>query len=137
LPLRWYAEETPPSRLFRADEIQLLAPVLAEALRRAGPQERVAFSLLAPGMNPRYDRDVTGGWVALRGSVFTLTIEHFHSPQPSTRSSPYDVNYPTPQTAPEAYVLYFEPGRFWRLDETGRRRGVDVPAFLKSGEARP
>ena len=40
-----------------------LKPVLAEALRRATPEERVAFTLLAPGMNPRYDRDVLGGWL--------------------------------------------------------------------------
>ncbi len=132
LPLRWYAEEVPPSRLFRADEIQVLAPALAEALRRAGPQERVAFALLAPGMNPRYDRDVLGGWLALRNGLLHLTIDYFHVPQPATRFSPYDMNYPTPPSGPGAYVLYFEPGRFWVLDEATKGRGVDVRGFLKS-----
>lgn len=132
LPLRWYAEEVPPTRLFRADEIQVLAPVLGEALRRAGPQERVAFTLLAPGMNPRYDRDVVGGWLAFREGLLHLTIEYFHVPQSATRFSPYDTNYPTPPSGPEAYVLYFEPGRFWVLDEMRKSRAVDLRGFLKS-----
>jgi hypothetical protein len=137
LPLRWYAEEAPPAPLFREDEISVLAPVVADALRRAGPQERVHFSLFAPGMNPRYDRDVTGGWLAVRGAFLHLTIEYFHQAQPMTRSSPYDFNYPTPPAAPDAYVLYFEPGRFWLSDESVGRRGVDFRAFLRSAEARP
>ena len=133
LPLRWHAEESPPSRLFRADEIQTLAPVLAEALRRATPEERVAFTLLGPGMNPRYDRDVFGGWLAIRNGLLRMTIEYFHQPQPATRFSPYDYNYPTPPSAPGAYVLYFEPGRFWVLDEAKTSRAVDLRGFLKSG----
>jgi hypothetical protein len=136
LPLRWYAEEVPPTRLFRADEIQVLAPVLEEALRRAGPEERVAFTLLAPGLNPRYDRDVVGGWLAFREGLLHLTIEYFHVPQPATRFSPYDTNYPTPPSGPEAYVLYFEPGRFWVLDDARKSRAVDLRGFLKS-VARP
>jgi hypothetical protein len=136
LPLRWYAEEVPPTRLFRADEIQVLAPVLGEALRRASPNERVAFTLLAPGLNPRYDRDVVGGWLTFREGLLHLTIEYFHVPQPATRFSPYDTNYPTPPSGPEAYVLYFEPGRFWVLDEMRKSRAVDVRGFLKSA-ARP
>src|SRR5687768_13837384 len=40
LPLRWFAEEAPPNPLFREDEIQILAPYLADALQKAGPNER-------------------------------------------------------------------------------------------------
>src|SRR5687768_6783510 len=32
LPLRWFAEETPPKKVFREDEIQVLAPRVADAL---------------------------------------------------------------------------------------------------------
>lgn len=137
LPLRWYAEEAPPTSVFREDEIRLVAPLLSEALRRAGPQERAAFSLYGPGMNPKYDRDVTAGWIAVRERYLHLTMEYVHSVQPATRFSPYDVNYPTPPAQPKPYVLYFEPGRFWELDETAGTRGVDFRAFLKSAEARP
>lgn len=132
LPVRWFEEERPPVPVFRRDEILELAAFLSEALRVAGPDERVAFELRAPGANPRYDRDLTAGWVAVRGGLFHIAIEYFHSPQPATRWSPYDYNYPTPRSAPGAYTLYFEPGRFWIMDETLRRRAVEFRPFLQS-----
>ena len=64
LPLRWFAEEVPPRRVFREDEVAVLAPHLAAALQQVGPEERVYFEVFAPGVNPRYRRDVTGGWLA-------------------------------------------------------------------------
>ena len=132
LPLRWYAEEQPPKTVFREDEIAILAPRVVEALALAGAGERVYFELRAPGMNPRYDRDVTAGWMAVRESYLHITIEYFHVQQPLTRSSPYDYNYPTPRSAPGSYVLYFEPGRFWVLDPGTNRRAVEFRAFLQS-----
>jgi len=131
-PLRWYAEERPPKAVFREDEIATLAPRVAEALAVAGTGERVYFELRAPGMNPRYDQDVTAGWMAVRESYLHITIEYFHAQQPLTRSSPYDYNYPTPRSAPGSYVLYFEPGRFWVLDPKTDRRAVEFRAFLQS-----
>lgn len=132
LPLRWYAEEQPPKTVFREDEIAILAPRAAEALAVAGADERVYFELRAPGMNPRYDQDVTAGWLAVREAYLHITIEYFHAQQPRTRSSPYDYNYPTPWSAPGSYVLYFEPGRFWVLDPKTNRRAVEFRAFLQS-----
>ncbi len=132
LPLRWYAEEQPPKTVFREDEIAILAPRAAEALAVAGADERVYFELRAPGMNPRYDQDVTAGWLAVREAYLHITIEYFHAQQPRTRSSPYDYNYPTPRSAPGSYVLYFEPGRFWVLDPKTNRRAVEFRAFLQS-----
>jgi len=134
LPLRWYAEERPPKPVFREDEIAFLAPRVAEALAVAGTGERVYFELRAPGMNPRYDQDVTAGWVAVREAYLHIAIEHFHAQQPLTRSSPYDYNYPTPRSAPGSYVLYFEPGRFWVLDPTTGLRAVEFRAFLQSAQ---
>ena len=65
LPLRWYAEEAPPKKIFREDELEVLAPQLADALQKVGPEERVYFELFAPGMNPlvptRCHRRVGGG----------------------------------------------------------------------------
>jgi hypothetical protein len=132
LPLRWYAEERPPKAVFREDEIAILAPRIADALAVAGAGERVYFELRAPGMNPRYDQDVTAGWMAVREAYFHITIEYFHAQQPLTRSSPYDYNYPTPRSAPGSFVLYFEPGRFWVLDPKTNRRAVEFQAFLQS-----
>lgn len=138
LPLRWYAEEQPPKPVFREDEMAILASRVAEALAVAGPGQRVYFELRAPGMNPRYDRDVTAGWMAVREAYFHITIEYFHAQHPLTRSSPYDYNYPTPRSAPGSYVLYFEPGRFWALDPKTNRRAVEFRAFLQTvPEGRP
>src|SRR5712692_3429676 len=132
LPLRWFAEETPPKQIFREDELQVLAPHLADALQKVGPEERVYFELFAPGMNPRYRRDVTGGWVAVHDHLLHLTIDYFHVQQPVTKSDPYDHNneYPTPWTPANTYLLYFEPGRFYVTDPKRDRRGVDFWAFL-------
>lgn len=132
LPLRWYAEEAPPNKLFREDELQVLAPQLADALQKVGPEERVYFELFAPGMNPRYRRDVTGGWVAVHDHLLHLAIEYFHVQQPIEKSDPYDRNYPTPWTPANTYLLYFEPGRFYLTDPKTDRRGVDFREFLKT-----
>lgn len=135
LPLRWFAEEAPPKKLFREDELLVLAPDLVEALQRAGPAERIYFELFAPGFNPRYDRDVTAGWIAVRDPWFLLAIEYFHTQQPTTRFSHYDFNYPTPPFEPGSYLLYFEPGRYWVLDEKSGHRVVDFRQFLRSAQA--
>ena len=132
LPLRWFAEETPPKKLFREDELQVLAPQLADALQKVGSEERVYFEIFAPGMNPRYQRDVTGGWVAVHDRLLQLTIDYFHVQQPVTQSDPYDYNYPTPWTPEKTYLLYFEPGRFYVTDPKTDRRGVDFREFLKT-----
>ena len=137
LPLRWFAEETPPKQLFREDELQVLAPQLADALQKVGPEERVYFDLFAPGMNPRYRRDVTGGWVAVHDHLLHLSIDYSHVQQPVTKSDPYDHNneYPTPWTPENTYLLYFEPGRFYVTDPKTDRRGVDFWAFLKTASS--
>jgi hypothetical protein len=132
LPLRWFAEEAPPKKIFREDELQVLAPQLADALQKVGPEERVYFELFAPGMNPQYRRDVTGGWVAVHDRFFHLTMDYFHAQQPVRKSDPYDYNYPTPWTPPKSYLLYFEPGRFYLTDPKTDTRAVDFREFLKT-----
>lgn len=132
LPLRWFAEEAPPKKIFREDELQVLAPQLADALQKVGPEERVYFEVFAPGINPKYRRDVTGGWVAVHDQLLHLTIDYFHVQQPVTKSDPYDYNYPTPWTPAQPYLLYFEPGRFYATDPKTDWRGVDVREFLKT-----
>jgi hypothetical protein len=132
LPLRWFAEEAPPNKLFREDELQVLAPQLADALQKVGPEERVYFEVFAPGLNPTYRRDVTGGWVAVHDRFFHLTMDYFHAQQPVRKSDPYDYNYPTPWTPPKSYLLYFEPGRFYLTDPKTDTRAVDFREFLKT-----
>lgn len=135
LPLRWFAEEQPPKKLFREDELQTLSPYLAEALQKVGPEERVYFEVFAPGFNPQYRRDVTGGWIVVRDQLFHLTIDYFHVQQPVLKSDPYDYNYPTPWSLEQTYLLYFEPGRFYVTDPKTDTRGVDFREFLKVAPA--
>jgi hypothetical protein len=132
LPLRWFAEEAPPKALFRADEIQVLAPYLAEALQKAGPEERVHFEVIAPGFNPKMRDDIVAGWVAVRDQYFYIVPEWFHAQVPKRKSDFYDYNYPTPPPLPTEYLVYFEPGRFWINDPNGKR-GVQYRDFLRTG----
>lgn len=132
LPLRWFAEEAPPSRIFREDDLEVLAQPLADGLQKVGPEERVYFEVFAPGMNPRYRRDVTGGWIAVNGRYLHVSIEYFHVQQPIKQSDAYDLNYPTPWTPPRTYLLYFEPGRFYLTDPKTSTRAVDYQEFLRT-----
>lgn len=131
MPLRWYAEENPPKPIFRPDELDALVGRLSEGLRAAGPGERVYFELRAPGLNPSVHRDVVGGWVAVREPYLYLTLEYVHVQIPTRKSDLYDYNYPTPPPPPVEYLLYFEPGRFWTIDQQGLS-ALDYGAFLKT-----
>lgn len=134
LPLRWFAEETPPKRIFRPDELEALTPFLAEALQKVGPEERVHFQVLAPGMNPAYEHDTTGGWIAVRDPYFHLTLEHFHAQFPIRKQEMWDLRYPAIPPEPGTFLLYFEPNRFWITDPGVDERGVLYRAFLKSAD---
>ena len=132
VPLRWFSEDVPPKKIFRLDELEALAPALTEAFAKAGPDERVHFTLLAPGPNPNYDRDTTAGWLVFRDPFFHLEVEYFHTLLPVRKIDQYDYNFPLTNKAPASYLLYFEPGRFWVVDPAIGKRGVDARAFLKA-----
>ena len=134
LPLRWFAEEVPPRPLFREDEVQALAPYLADALQQLGANERAHFEVRGPGNNPRYSRDVVAGWMAIRDPYLYLKVEYFHDQIPIRKSDNYDYNYPLTPPTPKNYILYFEPGRFWLADDKGIR-AVEYRQFLKSGQS--
>ena len=123
-----------PKPLLREDELQLLAPHLAQTLQQAGTNERAHFEVRMPGPNPQYDRDIVAGWVAVRDPYLYLAVEHFRTHVPVRKSDLYDRNFPTPPPPPRDYILYFEPGRFWIEDDKGVRT-VEFRQFLKSAEA--
>ena len=132
LPLRWFAEEAPPKRIFRQDEIEALVPPLAEALQKVGSEERVHFQVLAPGMNPSSERDTTGGWIAVRDPYFHFTLEHFHAQFSIRKEEMWDLRYPAIPPEAGTFLLYFEPNRFWNTDPAVDERGVLYRDFLKS-----
>ena len=104
----------------------------AEALQKVGPEERVHFKVLAPGMNPAYERDTTGGWIAIRDPYFHLTLEHFHAQFSIRKEEMWDLRYPAIPPEPGTFLLYFEPNRFWSTDPAVDERGVLYRDFLKS-----
>ena len=132
LPLRWFAEEVPPKKIFRSDELQALVPALAEGLGKAAADERVYFQVIAPGMNPAAERDTTAGWIAVREPYLHLVLEHYHAQFPLRKSEQWDLRYPTTPPEPKTYLLYFEPGRFWETDPVTGRQAVQLRNFLKT-----
>ena len=132
LPLRWFAEEVPPKKLLRSDEMQAVVPFLVEGLAKAAPDERVYFQVLAPGMNPAAERDTTAGWIAVREPFLHLVLEHYHAQFPIRKSEQWDLRYPATPPEPKTYLLYFEPGRFWETDPTTKRQAVQFREFLKT-----
>lgn len=132
LPLRWFAEEVPPKKIFRSDEMQAVVPFLVEGLEKAAPDERVYFQVLAPGMNPAAERATTAGWIAVREPYLHLVLEHFHAQFPIRKSEQWDLRYPTTPPEPKTFLLYFEPGRFWETDPVSSRQAVQLREFLKT-----
>jgi hypothetical protein len=132
LPLRWFAEEVPPKKIFRSDELQAVVPFLMEGLAKAAPDERVYFKVLAPGMNPSAERDTTAGWIAVREPFLHLVLEHYHAQFPIRKSEQWDLRYPATPPLPKSYLLYFEPGRFWETDPESGRQVVQLREFLKA-----
>ena len=133
LPSRVFADDTPPKRLFRDGELEALAPVLHEALLKVGFRERVRFEVLSPGRNPRYWRDVTGGWIKVRDHYLHLGVDYFHVEQPVRKTDVYYRNYPTPWTPEHAYAVYFEPEQFYVTDPLLKRLAVDLDTFVGNG----
>ena len=132
LPLRWFAEEVPPKKIFRSDEMQAVVPFLVEGLAKAAPDERVYFQVLAPGMNPAAERDTTAGWIAVREPYLHLVLEHYHAQFPIRKSEQWDLRYPATPPEPKTYLLYFEPGRFWETEPVSTRQAVQLREFLKT-----
>lgn len=131
IPLRWFAEEIPPKTMFRQDELNALMPAIAQAFQKLGPDERVYFTVLAPGPNPNYDRDTTAGWLAFRDPYLHIGLDYFHTLLPVRKIDQYDYNFPLTNKTPASYLIYFEPGRFWIVDPFNGDRGVDVRGLLR------
>jgi hypothetical protein len=132
LPLRWFAEEVPPKKIFRSDEMLAVVQFLVDGLEKAAPDERVYFQVLAPGMNPAAERDTTAGWIAVREPYLHLVLEHYHAQFPVRKSEQWDLRYPAIPPEPRTYLLYFEPGRFWETDPASSQQAVQLREFLKA-----
>lgn len=132
VPLQAFIDNTPPRKLFRESELDALVPPLREALQQVGFDERIRFEVFSPGRNPRYWRDVTGGWIKVRHHFFHLVVDYFHVEQPVRKTDAYDRYYPSPWTPERAYTLYFEPERQYVTDPLLDEYAVDLDLFTAS-----
>jgi hypothetical protein len=131
-PLRLFNKTTRPERLFRRDDLRVLAASLAEGLRRANPDERIAFAIYEHGNNPVAERVVTSGWIAIRDPFFHVGIEYFRDlhPQPSTRS--YYPFYQDLPPSPSSYTLLFEPKQFLVADPADGIPAIHFRDYLRT-----
>lgn len=135
MPIPTLTGDAPPRKLFREMDLTALAPALREALQKVGFRERVRFELLTPGRNPRYWREVTGGWIRVRDHYLHLHVNYFQVEQPIRKMDAYDRNYPTPWTPDKAYSVDFEPARAYVTDPILNEYAVDLNLFI--GTASP
>ena len=129
IPIRYLKDATPPRKFLQEREIDALTPALLQALQTVHPGERIRFEVLSPGRNPRYWRDVTGGWIKVRHRYFHLAADYFHVEQPIRKTDSYDPNYPSPWTPEQMYSVCFEPQTMFVLDPQMNSFAVDLSKF--------
>ena len=102
------AGDAPWEPVFTAEEADVLAPRLSEALARAGPSERVTYYLSQPRTSIR--RDVTSGGFYVEGNRLHFVIAN-HDVQYGVPAYGlvYDRRYPMRPTGPKWFDLNFEP----------------------------
>ena len=132
IPIRYLKDAQPPRKFLQEREIDALTPALLQALQSVGPDELIRFEVLSPGRNPRYWRDVTGGWIKVRHRYFHLAVDYFHVEQPVRKTDSYDPNYPSPWTPEQMYSVYFEPNSQFVLDPQMNSFAVDLSQFSSS-----
>jgi hypothetical protein len=131
-PLRLFGKTAVPERLLRDEELQALALYLVEGLRMANPNERVAFALYEPGLNPTYERIVTSGWIAIRDPFFHVGLNYVRSLQPQSPTRGYYPYYPDVPPASPPYELFFEPQQFWMTDPADGTSAVQFRDYLST-----
>ena len=131
-PLRLFGKTAIPERLLRDDELQALAPYLIEGLRTANPNERVAFALYEPGLNPTDERIVTSGWIAVRDPFFHVGLNYVRSLQPQSPTRGYYPFFPEIPPAPPSYEVLFEPQQNWMKDPIDGSPAVQFRDYLRA-----
>jgi hypothetical protein len=131
-PLRLFGKTAEPDRLFRDDDIQSMAPYLADGLQAAKPTERVSFALYTPGPNPTYEHYVTSGWIAIRSPFFHIALHYVRNLQPRSPTRTYFPFYPEMPPAPPTSDVFFEPQEFWMVDPVDGDSAVQYRHYLRT-----
>jgi len=131
-PLRLFGKTAEPDRLFRDDDIQRIAPYLADGLQAAKPNERVSFALYAPGPNPTYEHYVTSGWIAIRSPFFHIALDYVRNLQPRSPTHNYYPFYPEMPPTPPASDVLFELQEFWKIDPVDGDSAIQFRDYLRT-----
>jgi len=134
VPIKVLLVDVAPRKFLRERELEALVPVLQEAMQKVSSRERIAFEVTSPGRNPRYWREITGGWIKVRGRYFHLQVDYFHVEQPIRKTDAYDPYYPSPWTPEQDYSLYFEPEALYVMDPLIDHWAVDLKWFREKSE---
>jgi hypothetical protein len=103
-----FAGEAAKERVFREEEIALLAPRLSEALAGAQPTERVTYYLSQPQSSIK--REITTGGLYVRGGLLHFILgNHRVIYGIPAYGMVYDRRYPARPTAAKSFDLFFEP----------------------------
>lgn len=103
---------------FTDEEIEMLAPKLAEALAQAGPTERVTFYLSRPQTSIK--REITSGGLYVKDGRVHFVLSNFRIIYGiPAYGMVYDRRYPLMPTAPKGFDVLFTPAQALVPLETG------------------
>lgn len=105
---RLISGEAEPERVFREEEVSLLAPRIAEALTQAAPDQVVTYYLSQPHSSIK--REITTGGLYVRGSELHFVLGNYRTIYgiPSY-GMVYDRRYPMMPITAKWFDLLFEP----------------------------
>lgn len=107
---RLISGEAAPERVFREEEVALLAPRISEALAQAAPNQVVTYYLSEPHSSIK--REITTGGLYVQGSELHFVLGNFRTLYGiPAYGMVYDRRYPMMPITAKWFDLSFEPAR--------------------------
>lgn len=108
---RLFAGQSDRRRVFRDEEISILAPPLSRALAQAAPSERIYFHL--SHATDQGNEETTTGWASVRDQILYLSLSEAHDQHgPGPDISKYERQLPNVPEASAEFDLTFEPEEY-------------------------
>ena len=108
---RLFAGSSDRRRVFRDEEISLLAAPLSKALAQAAPSERIYFHLSHP--TDQGNEETTTGWISVRDQILYLSLSEAHDQHgPGPDISKYERQLPNVPEASAEFDVTFEPEEY-------------------------
>ena len=108
---RLFAGPSDRRRVFRDEEISILAPPLSKALAQATPSERIYFHL--SHSTDQGNEETTTGWISVRDQILYLSLSEAHDQHgPGPDISKYERQLPNVPEASAEFDVTFEPEEY-------------------------